>query len=82
MQLAARILVGLALCLALGGHEGPQPAAAAAAENGKMVQPGRLVLAGRRLSCGSTATLIRDFEGFAVSSTIIMLNMEALKELA
>ena len=36
---------------------------------------------GRRLSCGATATLLRDFEGFAVSSTVIMLNMQALKEL-
>jgi hypothetical protein len=53
----------------------------AAAESAKLVQPGRLVIAGRRLSCGSTTTLIRDFEGFAVSSTVIMLNMQALKDL-
>lgn len=81
MQLAARILVALALCVALGGHEANLPAAATATESGKVVQPGRLVLAGRRLSCGSTATLIRDFEGFAVSSTVIMLNTQALKDL-
>ncbi len=61
---------------------GAQPEAPSrAAESGKLVQPGRLVVAGRKLSCGSTATLIRDFEGFAVSSTVIMLNMQALKDL-
>ena len=81
MQLAARILVGLALCLALATPEGNKPTGVVAAESGKVVQPGRLVVAGRRLSCGQTATLIRDFEGFAVSSTVIMLNMQALKEL-
>ena len=50
---------------------------AAAIEQGKLVAPGRLVVAGRKLSCGATATLLRDFEGFAVSSTVIMLNMQA-----
>jgi hypothetical protein len=52
-----------------------------AIEQSKIVAPGRLVLAGRRLSCGATATLIRDFQGFAVSSTVIMLNMQAMKDL-
>lgn len=79
MRSAARLVVGLALCLALA------PASleldAAALEQGKLVAPGRLVVAGRRLSCGATATLIRDFEGFAVSSTVIMLNVQALKDL-
>jgi hypothetical protein len=50
MPLAARILLGLALCLALGGYEGKPPAAATAAESGKIVQPGRLVVAGRRFA--------------------------------
>jgi hypothetical protein len=80
MQLAARLVMRLALCLALAAasiHEDD----AAALEQGKLVAPGRLVVAGRRLSCGTTATLLRDFEGFAVSSTVIMLNMQALKEL-
>jgi len=52
-----------------------------AAETSKLVAPGRLVVAGRKLSCGTTKTLVRDFEGFAVSSTVIMLNMTAIKEL-
>ena len=39
------------------------------------------MIAGRRLTCGPTATLLRNFEGFAVSSTVIMLNMQALKDL-
>lgn len=77
---AARLVVGLALCLALVASS-LDPEDAAALEQGKLVAPGRLVVAGRKLSCGRTATLIRDFEGFAVSSTVIMLNMQALKEL-
>ena len=78
MRSAAR-LMGLALCLALvaSSHQD----SAVAIEQGKLVAPGRLVVAGRRLSCGTTATLLRDFEGFAVSSTVIMLNMQALQDL-
>lgn len=79
MRSAARVLVGLALCLAFVVAN-PE-VDVAAIEQGKLVKPGRLVVAGRRLSCGATATLLRDFEGFAVSSTVIMLNMQALKEL-
>jgi len=79
MRSAARLLVGLALCLVLVGASLVEDAAAL--ERGKLVAPGRLVVAGRKLSCGATATLIRDFEGFAVSSTVIMLNMQALKQL-
>lgn len=80
MRLAARLVLGAVLCLALETAD-LQSDRAAALEQGKYVPPGRLVVAGRRLSCGATATLIRDFEGFAVSSTVIMLNMQALKEL-
>jgi hypothetical protein len=80
MHLAARLALGLALYLAFE-TAGPREDQAAALEQGKLVAPGRLVIAGRRLSCGATATLIRDFEGFAVSSTVIMLNMQALKDL-
>ncbi|HYJ58033.1 MAG TPA: hypothetical protein VEW64_01605 [Methyloceanibacter sp.] len=80
MRLAARLALGLALCLALAASNF-EDRQVLALEQGKLVAPGRLVVAGRRLSCGSTATLIRDFEGFAVSSTVIMLNMQALKEL-
>jgi len=78
MRLAARLL-GLALCLALAFASYEHHASAL--EQGKLVAPGSLVVAGRRLSCGATATLLRDFEGFAVSSTVIMLNMQALKDL-
>jgi hypothetical protein len=80
MKRAAHLVAGVALCLALVAaclHRED----AAALEQAKLVAPGRLVVAGRRLSCGATATLLRDFEGFAVSSTVIMLNMQALKEL-
>ncbi|HSD91504.1 MAG TPA: hypothetical protein VLB11_00565 [Methyloceanibacter sp.] len=80
MRMAARLALGFALCLALFASD-LELRGAAALEQGKLVAPGRLVVAGRRLSCGATATLIRDFEGFAVSSTVIMLNMQALKEL-
>lgn len=72
-------MVGLALCLALASANLEENAAAL--EQNKLVAPGRLVVAGRRLSCGTTATLLRDFEGFAVSSTVIILNMQALKDL-
>ena len=72
--------MGLALCLTLTAA-GPEPQRAAAIEQSQRVAPGHLVVAGRRLSCGRTATLIRDFEGFAVSSTVIMLNMQAMKDL-
>ncbi|HUU66357.1 MAG TPA: hypothetical protein VMW57_03630 [Methyloceanibacter sp.] len=80
MRSAAHLMMGLALCLTLTAT-GPQPREAAAIEQSKRVAPGRLVVAGRRLSCGRTATLIRDFEGFAASSTVIMLNMQAMKDL-
>jgi hypothetical protein len=80
MQSAARLVMGLALCLALAATSLHREDAAAL-EQGKLVAPGRLVVAGRKLSCGTTATLLRDFEGFAVSSTVIMLNMQALKDL-
>jgi hypothetical protein len=50
-------------------------------ENERIVPAGRLMIEGKRLSCGSTKTLLRDFQGFAVSSTVIMLNMQALKDL-
>jgi hypothetical protein len=54
---------------------------AAGVEKDRIVSAGRLVIEGRRLSCGTTKTLLRDFQGFAVSSTVIMLNMQALKDL-
>ena len=80
MRSAARLMTGLAL-LPLLAATSPLQHDAAALEQGKLVAPGRLVVAGRKLSCGKTATLLRDFEGFAVSSTVIMLNMQALKDL-
>src|SRR5262245_64223773 len=80
MKLAARLLVALALVVLLA-QTSPIDRGAVALEQGKFVAPGRLVVAGRKLSCGRTATLLRDFEGFAVSSTLIMLNMQALKNL-
>ncbi len=79
MKSAARLLALLALCLTLLVAASEQRAAAF--EESKLVQPGRLVIAGRSLTCGATSTLVRDFEGFAVSSTVIMLNMTAMKEL-
>ena len=83
MRSAARVmaLIALALALALGAAAILPEDEASALDQGKLVQPGRLVVAGRKLSCGATATLLRDFEGFAVSSTVIMLNMQALKDL-
>jgi hypothetical protein len=81
MTASARLkgLAAILITLALGGAGAERPVIAA--EPGKLVAPGRLVVAGRRLSCGMTSTLVRDFEGFAVSSTVIMLNMTAIKEL-
>jgi hypothetical protein len=78
-RLLSALVIALALCLGLSA--GPFGGSGLAIEQGTRVAPGRLVVAGRRLSCGATATLIRDFEGFAVSSTVIMLNMQALKDL-
>jgi len=79
MGLAAlvRVTIALALALAVAAPEH----AALSKDKDKVVAPGRLVIEGRRLSCGSTKTLLRDFEGFAVSSTVIMLNMQALNDL-
>lgn len=79
MGSAARIAAWMALGLALAALAPEQQATAI--EEGKLVQPGRLVIAGRRLTCGPTATLVRDFEGFAVSSTVIMLNVRAMADL-
>ena len=67
--------LGLALVTAAPAHP------ALSMDKDKVVPAGRLVIEGRRLSCGSTKTLLRDFEGFAVSSTVIMLNMQALTPL-
>src|SRR5262249_41011070 len=79
MRTAARLGIFFALCLALVAANPEQNVAAF--DQGKLVAPGRLVIAGRRLTCGATATLVRDFEGFAVSSTVIMINIEAMKDL-
>ena len=79
MGFAARLRTTFALLLALL-VAGPEPSALAI-EKDRLVPAGRLVIEGRRLSCGSTKTLLRDFEGFAVSSTVIMLNMQALTPL-
>jgi hypothetical protein len=79
MGSAARLRATFALLLALV-VAGPEPSAIAT-EKDRLVPAGRLVIEGRRLSCGSTKTLLRDFEGFAVSSTVIMLNMQALNPL-
>ena len=79
MRSAARLGILLALFLALVAVNPEEDVAAY--DQGRLVAPGRLVIAGRRLSCGATATLVRDFEGFAVSSTVIMLNMQAIKDL-
>jgi hypothetical protein len=79
MRSAARLGILLALFLALVAVNPEEDVAAY--DQGRLVAPGRLVIAGRRLSCGATATLVRDFEGFAVSSTVIMLNMQAMKDL-
>ena len=80
MGSAARLRGVIALFLALA-VAGPEPQAVAI-EKDKLVPAGRLVISGRRLSCGNTQTLLRDFEGFAVSSTVIMLNMQALEPAA
>ncbi len=79
MGSAARLRVILALFLAVAVAV-PEHRALAIDQD-KLVPAGRLVIAGRRLSCGTTQTLLRDFEGFAVSSTVIMLNMQALNPL-
>ena len=79
MRSAARLGILLTLFLALVAVNPEEDVAAY--DQGRLVAPGRLVIAGRRLSCGATATLVRDFEGFAVSSTVIMLNMQAMKDL-
>jgi hypothetical protein len=80
--LATNLLACVALVFALLAPGGALPEGRAnALDQGKLVQPGRLVVAGRRLSCGATATLLKDFDGIAVSSTVIMLNMQALKDL-
>jgi len=79
MGSAARLRAIFALVLALVVAD-PEPQAVAI-EKDRLVPAGRLVIEGRRLSCGSTKTLLRDFEGFAVSSTVIMLNMQALNPL-
>ena len=79
MRSAARLGILLPLFLALVAVNPEEDVAAY--DQGRLVAPGRLVIAGRRLSCGATATLVRDFEGFAVSSTVIMLNMQAMKDL-
>ncbi len=83
MRSAAPVVAWLALFLTLVllASSALPESNAIALDQGKLVQPGRLVVAGRRLSCGATATLLRDFEGFAVSSTVIMLNMQALNDL-
>src|SRR5215469_516919 len=79
MRSAARLGIFFGLCLALVAANPERKVAAF--DQGKFVAPGGLVIAGRRLTCGATATLVRDFEGFAVSSTVIMLNIEAMKDL-
>ena len=81
-HVVTNVLAWLALIIALFLPGGALPEGLASTlDQTKLVQPGRLVVAGRKLTCGPTATLLRNFEGFAVSSTVIMLNMQALKDL-
>jgi hypothetical protein len=79
MGQAARLRAFFALGLALVA--GAPTSQALAIDKDRLVPAGRLVIEGRRLTCGNTQTLLRDFEGFAVSSTVIMLNMQALTPL-
>jgi hypothetical protein len=79
MGQAARVAALIALLLPMF-LAAPEPQAIAIVKD-RLIPAGRLVISGRRLTCGNTQTLLRDFEGFAVSSTVIMLNMEALKHL-
>lgn len=72
-----RAIIALVLALIIVGPEHQ----ALSKDKDRLVPAGRLVIEGRRLSCGRTQTLLRDFDGFAVSSTVIMLNMQALNDL-
>jgi hypothetical protein len=82
MGWAARLWTSIAFCAgAVAALNLAAGDPAFGVEKERTVAPGRLVIEGKRLSCGSTQTLLRDFEGFAVSSTVIMLNMQALKDL-
>jgi len=85
-------LCGLALALLLGlGLPGSseralaeqraadQQAADQSVAKTKLIPPGRLVIAGKRLTCGSTPTMLRNFDGVSVSSNVIVLNMNQLK---
>jgi hypothetical protein len=47
---------------------------------GKLIPPGQLVIAGKRLTCGDTPTLLRSFDGISVSSNVIVLNMDQVKQ--
>ncbi|MGA9603522.1 MAG: hypothetical protein WBQ82_05330, partial [Methyloceanibacter sp.] len=70
-RVVTNVLAWLALIIALFLPGGALPEGLASTlDQTKLVQPGRLVVAGRRLTCGPTATLLRNFEGFAVSSTV------------
>lgn len=51
----------------------------AAGGHSKLVPPGRLVIDGRRLTCGNTPTLLRNFDGISMSSNVIVLNMSEVK---
>ncbi len=80
MRSAARLVVGLALCLALVRLE-PAESAVARSSKANWLRLGGWWSPAASSPAAPTATLIRDFEGFAVSSTVIMLNMQALKDL-
>lgn len=74
MRIAPRVAIALAILLA-------GLCAATAEPRGKLVSPGKLVVAGRALTCGDTPTLIRSIPGYAVSSTLIVLNLGTLNSL-
>jgi hypothetical protein len=86
MRLAANVFTAVLTLLALGfslfmSGDAFSESGVIALDQSRLVPPGRLVIAGRRLTCGPIATLLRNFEGFAVSSTVIMLNVRAMKDL-
>ena len=80
MRSAARLVVGLALCLVLVACEPLKKTPPRSNRASSWRRDGSWSRAGG-YPAARPRRCIRDFEGFAVSSTVIMLNMQALKDL-
>jgi hypothetical protein len=80
LPVLAAVLLATLLLLGAAGHAPAQQGPNQSVAISKLIPPGQLVIAGRRMLCGDTPTMIRQFDGVSVSSNVIVLNMDQIRQ--